>query len=101
VQSPRFFSCISQLWEATFAASGHDGGDDDVYKHPFGPFDPSRGYAYLDRTGYRVPDKISEMHRRRKRPLQRSLTPHLDCCPSALYDSGAACPAPITPSFVT
>lgn len=37
-----------------------------------------------------MPDTISQKHAKGKRPLQRSLTPHLDCCPSALYDSDKA-----------
>lgn len=93
-QNPRFFQAISQLWAATFAAAPAPDPDDPndharVYgSHPFGPFDPSKGYFYMDRVGFRVPDRIAERHRKGKRPLQRSLTPHLDCCPSALYDSG-------------
>lgn len=113
-QSPRFFSAISQLWAATYAAipsnrheealpplfSSHteksnktheisDAFFEDklLYAHPYGAFDPTQGFFYLDRTGFRVPDRISQCHARGKRPLQRSLTPHLDCCPSALYSS--------------
>lgn len=113
-QKPCFFSAISQLWAATYAATlpsthhdeapspalpthldasneEHDTNDGDppktVYAHPYGPFDPNQGYFYLDRTGFRVPDHISQRHTKGKRPLQRSLTPHLDCCPSALYSS--------------
>lgn len=42
-ENPRFFSAISQLWAATWAdASRTDG----LYEHPFGPFDPRRGYFY-------------------------------------------------------
>lgn len=92
-QNPRFFQAISQLWDATFARFDPNTDDDEeharVYNaHPFGPFDPSKGFMYVDRVGFRVPDAVAALHRRGKRPLQRSLTPHLDCCPSALYDSG-------------
>lgn len=114
-QNPRFFSAISQLWAATYAApppstrhdeapsstsptqpqdeneehdiNKNDDKDKQLYAHPYGPFDPKQGYFYLDRTGFRVPDHISQRHAKGKRPLQRSLTPHLDCCPSALYSS--------------
>lgn len=113
-QNPRFFSTISQLWAATYAATPsnrheealppispsqaqktnkkHETSNDvledrQLYSHPYGPFDPNRGFFYLDRTGFRVPDRISQRHAKGKRPLQRSLTPHLDCCPSALYSS--------------
>lgn len=90
-QNPRFFQAVSQLWAATFAACPNNDDPEHarVYSnHPFGPFDPSKGYAYIDRVGFRVPDRVAQLHRKGKRPLQRSLTPHLDCCPSALYDSG-------------
>jgi hypothetical protein len=90
-QNPRFFQAISQLWAATFARGDNTDDPDHarVYRsHPFGAFDPSAGYFYVDRVGFRVPDCIAQQHRKGKRPLQRSLTPHLDCCPSALYDSG-------------
>jgi hypothetical protein len=49
----------------------------------------------MDRVGFRVPDAVAEAHARvdpnakkkmkRPLPLQRSLTPHLDCCPSSIY----------------
>jgi len=73
---------------------GIDATDDEqpLYAHPHGPFDPRRGYFYLDRCGFRVPDRISAQHAKGKRPLQRSLTPHLDCCPAALYTSDKAVP---------
>ena len=57
------------------------------------------GYAYLDRLCYRLPTTLSEeigqaaasaknmsAKKRKKATLQRSLTPHLDCCPDT-YDT--------------
>ena len=90
--------------------------DDEQYKwHPFGEFNPDVGYAYIDRIGYRLPTKLAEelgnkiaaekseedcagncngnsntkrtSRRKRSRPIQRSLTPHLDCCPDTFYSS--------------
>ena len=66
--------------------------------HPYGPFDPDHGgYAYIDRLCYRIPTPLSDKIGRRQqqssssssgfksskknKTLQRSLTPHLDCCP--------------------
>jgi len=74
--------------------------------HPFGKFDPNRGYMYVDRIGYRIPTGMAEdigrevhnkqnHHRqqntvksrkkRGKHAIQRSLTPHLDCCPETIH----------------
>jgi hypothetical protein len=87
--SPVCFGAMSQLWGATFAS-----GSDPSFRHRHGPFDPAQGFCYLDRVCYRVSERISLMHsaggaspnhcaasKRKTRPLQRSLTPHLDCCP--------------------
>ena len=76
------FRAVSQLWAASFASAA-----DPLFRHRHGPFDPSRGYAYLDRVCFRVPTRISELHatgtsKRCSFPLQRSLTPHFDCCPA-------------------
>ena len=44
---------------------------------------------YIDRCCFRVPDSIvdsqSALDRRKK--LQRSLTPHLDCCPHSIFEA--------------
>ena len=90
-QNPKLFAVLSQLWGATYAGSNHGGNDDDagLFKHPHGEFNPQEGYFYLDRVGYRVPEEISQLHstgsRSKPKPLQRSLTPHLDCCAKDLY----------------
>lgn len=77
-----------------------DGGD--FKKHPYGPFHCDRGYIYVDRIGYRIPTTLAEelgmkdtensttssctiQKKKRTRPIQRSLTPHLDCCPDTIY----------------
>ena len=57
--------------------------DAGLWRHPHGSFDEIR--AHVDRVGCRAPDGASLSGR----PVQRSLTPHLDCCPDAL-DAGAA-----------
>jgi len=69
---------------------------------PLGNFSCDRGYLYIDRIGYRIPSNLSKQvglhlyakaksenpqnppNKRKKKPIQRSLTPHLDCCPDAI-----------------
>jgi hypothetical protein len=85
--------------------------------HPYGPFDYHRGYLYMDRIGYRLPTQTCEslgqllyqsqqqqptaaaghnnlrmtLTKKKKKALtlQRSLTPHLDCCPDRLFHDKA------------
>lgn len=77
-----------------------------MWRHDYGELevgtDGLNCYAHVDRIGFRVPDTISALHANRghgdsgttvngglgKRRLQRSLTPHLDCCPTAMHDGG-------------
>lgn len=91
-EHPKLWSVVTQLWERTYAKRDPP---HPHFKHGYGPFDPNRGYIYMDRVGFRVPDAVAEAHarvdpnakkkRKRPLPLQRSLTPHLDCCPSSIY----------------
>lgn len=80
---------IQSLWQHTYAT--YDGNEhDSLYKHPFGQFDPLEGYMYVDRVCYRVPSDVSAAFGPTKRKqLQRSLTPHLDCCPHNMYGKGS------------
>ena len=81
-EHPNVVAVLSDLWQKTYAKC------DDIYEHPYGPFDSRKGYMYIDRVCYRLPDKIAIPEGTNKRKgLQRSLTPHLDCCPHKLYDS--------------
>ena len=131
VQHEKIFRVLSELWAASYATADHPD-----FTHPYGAFDPSQGFAYIDRVGFRVPSTVAKRFstkaaqkpshssdadplgdpvgkagkagkankadkarmpgngigakargRRKKsaRPLQRSLTPHLDCCPASLY----------------
>ena len=109
----RLIAITRQLWRECYCYNGEDKNDlsdDEQYKwHPFGEFNPDVGYAYIDRIGYRLPTKLAEelgkkiaaeqsegdcagnantnkpSRRKRSRPIQRSLTPHLDCCPDTFY----------------
>ncbi|GMF23730.1 unnamed protein product [Phytophthora lilii] len=83
----KVFAAMTDLWEATYAHNHPD------FQHPFGDFDGKRGYMYINRVCYRVPDAISKKFAAKKsRPMQRSLTPHWDCCPTKLFDSGKDIP---------
>jgi Protein of unknown function (DUF1479) len=90
------FRMTTQLWESSLTYRGEsidDLPDEDKYKwHPFGRFNPTTGYSYIDRLGYRIPTELAERlgsERKangnakgsKRTPIQRSLTPHLDCCP--------------------
>eukprot|EP00571_Detonula_confervacea_P002050 CAMPEP_0172324350 /NCGR_PEP_ID=MMETSP1058-20130122/51144_1 /TAXON_ID=83371 /ORGANISM="Detonula confervacea, Strain CCMP 353" /LENGTH=469 /DNA_ID=CAMNT_0013040611 /DNA_START=290 /DNA_END=1696 /DNA_ORIENTATION=+ len=85
--------------------------------HPFGAFDCNKGYMYIDRIGYRIPTKLAvsigkqlnnnmpqsiqqqkssnaknqklvqKKKKSKPRPIQRSLTPHFDCCPEKYHDT--------------
>jgi hypothetical protein len=83
-EHPVIFAVMAQLWEATF------GSNDPLYSHGHGRFESNHGYTYIDRVGFRVPSRISRMHGKesikgKRKPLQRSLTPHLDCCPASFH----------------
>ena len=79
-------SIMQELWRAPNAAST----DSSDFSHPYGQFDPNQGYMYIDRVCYRVPSEISSRQgTSKKKQLQRSLTPHLDCCPHDMYGKGS------------
>ena len=88
-EHPAVVAVIMDLWTHTYARSDDDG----VYSHPFGPFDPRRGYMYIDRVCFRIPEAINSVgtstatSKKRARGLQRSLTPHIDCCPHRMFSS--------------
>ena len=55
-----------------------------LWAHPYGAVAAEGLWAHVDRVGFRVPDGVPA----RGRPLQRSLTPHLDCCPDEMDAGG-------------
>jgi hypothetical protein len=95
----KLFQVTTLLWQAAFCHEGESRvdviGHSEHFKwHPFGKFDCNRGYVYLDRVGFRLPTIMAEQlgnqlqagspkkaTKRKHYPMQRSLTPHLDCCP--------------------
>lgn len=86
-ENDKVFAGMSDLWSATYARNHPD------FTHPHGEFNGKQGFMYINRVCYRVPDTISKLHGAKKsRPMQRSLTPHLDCCPSDPFNSGKDTP---------
>ncbi len=69
------------LYSATYATC------EGIYSSPFGKFSENKVFMYVDRVCFRLPDVISENCKVKKKNLQRSLTPHLDCCPSNMFNS--------------
>jgi hypothetical protein len=90
------FKITTELWDAAY------GREDDmdtcpVWHHPYGSFKCDKGYLYIDRICYRLPtksarnlgEKINSDRKKKARSIQRSLTPHLDCCPDTYYQTNA------------
>jgi ectoine hydroxylase-related dioxygenase (phytanoyl-CoA dioxygenase family) len=97
----RLFHATCELWEAAYCHHGESRDeldDSHIFKwHPHGPFNCKRGYMYIDRIGYRIPTAMAEQlgastgkKSKKAKPIQRSLTPHLDCCPDNLFSQKAS-----------
>ena len=97
---PRLYSITTQLWKAAYNRGDcddkHSLPSEEQYQwHPFGKdIDFDKGYVYIDRVGFRLPTPLSqtwgdrihpEQKRKKLRAVQRSLTPHLDCCPDDFF----------------
>ena len=92
---PRILDAFSALWEATFASSCRQG-----YEHTHGAFDPNKPLAAVDRVCFRLPDALSLHCGDGRKPLQRHLAPHLDCCPHPLpSSSSSSAVSPSAPSL--
>lgn len=101
--NPKLFAATTELWEAAFCHKGEareELEDGDVFRwHPYGAFDFRKGYCYVDRIGFRLPTELATtlgaelqrqaVSRKKKKSLaiQRSLTPHLDCCPQTFFSA--------------
>jgi hypothetical protein len=113
-EHPKVVKIMQELWKHTYASAQNtqtaqggvqlaaaDTGSvverDSVFAHPFGPIDSTKALMYIDRVCFRVPDRISQLFsskgeqvstgKKNKFTLQRSLTPHLDCCPHRIFES--------------
>jgi Protein of unknown function (DUF1479) len=94
-ENPRVLSCFTSLWGLwthKLGAEDHFRLDDIFVGSERGCFNPEHGYLYIDRVGFRVPDSVSlAKGKGKKAALQRSLAPHLDCCPHRMeLTDGAA-----------
>eukprot|EP00536_Pseudo-nitzschia_multiseries_P011703 jgi/Psemu1/206651/e_gw1.412.32.1 len=108
---PKLFSITQQLWKAGYSNGGKSKDslpENERFKwHPYGgdvDFE-TKGFCYIDRVGYRLPTELAQewgdrIHQRsagtkvttskkkkKLRSIQRSLTPHLDCCPDTMYEN--------------
>lgn len=87
-EHPAIVLAVQELWRHTYGLKTE--GEESYFEHPFGEFDPDKAFMYIDRICYRVPDKVSShFGPSKKKTLQRSLTPHLDCCPHDMYAKGS------------
>ncbi len=91
LETVKFADAYRDLLAATYATG------DPLWSHPYGDdWDPSELWAHVDRIGYRIPEAgeagetgaDGEKKAGKKKRIQRSLTPHLDCCPDALHAGG-------------
>lgn len=88
-ENENVFNVYSQLWEQTWANANPMQGSSD-YQHTFGSFNPRHGYIYLDRVCFRLPEQYSRpAGSSKKEAIQRSLTPHLDCCPDSIFQNSS------------
>lgn len=106
--NPRLFRVTTQLWGASYCHKGEtleELSEDEAYRwQPYGPFDCSKGFCYMDRIGYRLPTELAtqlgadlqdkeesatnnakKQKKKKSMAIQRSLTPHLDCCPDTFF----------------
>ena len=95
-EHPRVVSAIQDLWASTYSSYNKRSISDtyrSIYSHPFNEFNPRKGFMYIDRVCFRVPTIISESlfskEGKKRKFLQRSLTPHLDCCPHAMFSDSS------------
>ena len=76
MQNPKILNIIQSLWQLTYC-SNHSS-----FFSPFGVFDYTKAIMYIDRVCFRLPDNVVDSFGGgKKQKIQRSLTPHLDCCP--------------------
>jgi Gig2-like len=85
---PNVHSVFQQLMQHTYASGVEPG-----FEQPYGAFDPKHSYTYIDRIGYRVPDKVfdacqekaDEAVRNARKSRFRTLRPHVDANPYHMF----------------
>jgi Protein of unknown function (DUF1479) len=93
---PRLWQVTTELWRALYS-------HDHQHQHHNVDVDFQQGYCYLDRIGYRLPTALAtqlgmdlqqqqqqqqqstKKKKNKSLAIQRSLTPHLDCCPETFH----------------
>jgi hypothetical protein len=105
--NPSLLAITQQLWKAAYLPIQPNENQCTAEKywkfHPYGNFDCDKGYLYIDRIGYRLPTELAEKlgasdsmeagdnksraKKRKSVAIQRSLTPHLDCCPETFFST--------------
>jgi hypothetical protein len=74
-------SVLQELWSQTYDIN-HP-----LFEHPFGSFNSNHAFMAIDRVCFRLPEQLSaRLGGGGKHSLQRSLTPHLDCCPHRRFE---------------
>lgn len=92
----KLFAMTQDLWRSAYSPGGQ-ANEHSLWWHPYGPFDSNHGFLYIDRVCYRLPttvsddigNKVNKDKKKKARAIQRSLTPHLDCCPDKLFENTA------------
>ena len=96
LENETYATICKELFASTYASYDNDleeNAENTLWAHPYGKFDPMTDgiWAHVDRMGFRVPDSVAEHtsnKKNKKTLIQRSLTPHLDCCPTEMHAGG-------------
>ena len=90
LSNPKVLSTYLSLLHGTFAAKPPN----PLFPmpRPYTSTSSRNVFMYCDRVGYRLPDALNintatatATGSKKKRKIQRSLTPHLDCCPQTFH----------------
>ena len=88
-ENEKFVGIMQELWAYSYCS------DLPYFQHGFEIFNPRRALMYIDRVCFRLPESICALlGGKKKNKIQRSLTPHLDCCPQDVtkFTSGGSVP---------
>jgi hypothetical protein len=91
-ENKKIVGIIQELWENSYCSP-----EVSYFWHCFGKICCRKTLMYIDRVCFRLPDAlITTAGQSKKHKIQRSLTPHLDCCPHEItksIDSGISPPS--------
>ena len=79
----RLWAATRQLWDSAYSHGGERledlAKDGERYRYqPYGPFDVDRGYAYIDRIGYRLPTAMAAEIGRRMLSEEEEESPYFE-----------------------